>query len=155
MSQDIAVKIEHFFEQLAVTDKLDISVVRQDGIQLYSSHKDKLDATSIGALAGGVWQAAESLMALSGGSKLDEHRLSFDTSSSGVYILTLKAQREKLYLVGIYKDSLNPAILKQKLRVLHFRLEEYLNADIEEINNRNGFLFENITDEEMDNLFSF
>lgn len=144
---------ENDFHMLA--DKM--AIVRNDGIVLYSNAEDFEESSSIGALVGGLWQAAQSLNSIvSDESDILDFRLSFDTSNKGIYILPFNINKKDFYICGIYSDVNNPALLKRNLRNLKENLSNYLleycsqNEDI-----RQDFLFNNITDEEMDNLFSF
>ena len=82
-------------------------------------------------------------------------RFSFDTSSSGIYILPLDINSKKYYLGAIFYNQINPAILKNELKKLLFSFQsEILNFDEEEVKNQ-SFLFGNITDKEMNDIFTF
>jgi hypothetical protein len=138
------------------------ALVRPDGIVVFASLDIKKEAASIGALVGGVWQAAEALnMQLSPDKDIKEYRFSFDQSDSGLYILPVVVNRKMYYMSTLYKDTFNPALLKRNFRVLKEELEIYLKANFkqsqreEKIVSRDKFLFQSITDEEMDNLFAF
>ena len=108
-----------------------------------------------------MWQAAQSLSSLL--KKEDnfyEFRLGFDTTETGLYILPFKLKGNDYYISAIYNDVDNPARLKRNLRLLKENLEIYLtsveSADSnDEAKVSNEYLFDNITDDEMDNLFSF
>jgi hypothetical protein len=133
------------------------AVVRNDGIVLFSNSDNFNESSSIGALVSGLWQAAQSLNSIvSDRSEILEFRLSFDTSDQGIYILPFNINKKEFYICAIYNDVNNPALLKRHLRNLKANLSNYLleyvsqNEDIKQ-----DFLFNNITDEEMDNLFSF
>ena len=71
-------------------------------------------------------------------------------------ILPFNINKKEFYICAIYNDVNNPALIKRHLRNLKDNLSDYLleyvsqNEDIKQ-----DFLFNNITDEEMDNLFSF
>jgi hypothetical protein len=148
-------KIEKFFSVCEFKDTLTISFVRDDGIVLFSNFPNELDGRSIGALVGGVWQAAKSLASFASDQESLDFRFSYDTSSDGITILPLKYGSHHFFLCGIYKEEMNPAVLKQKLRVLQGKLERFILEQSEQNqDNRSGYLFDYITDEEMDNLFS-
>ena len=145
--------IENDFHKLANKT----AVVRNDGIVLYSNSDNFSESSSIGALVGGLWQAAQSLSSIvSDKSDVLDFRLSFDTSNQGIYILPFNINKKDFYICAIYDDVNNPALLKRHLRNLKDNLSDYLleccsqNDDIKQ-----DFLFDNITDEEMNNLFSF
>lgn len=155
--------IEQFFVSLEIDQRLNrfsFFLIRQDGVVLYQNRKDhKLNAHSIGALLGGVWQASSALTEFIPGKKRElEFRLSFDTSSEGIYIVPVDTEVDKLYLGLIYYNEVNPGLLKSKMREIGISLSQYLSMEkvnkkkvtkIEETN-----LFENITDAEIDRMFS-
>lgn len=142
-----------------------LTLVRDDGIVIYTNNDDDFLSSSIGALSSGLWQAATSLIDYVNASGDEEFRLTFDTSSSGIYILPLKLNNSRCYLVSVYQGALNPAKLKQQLKNLVFLLEMYIrdetysvskksNSDKETLT-REGYLFQDISDEEIDKLFGF
>ena len=154
--------VSHFFEEVSRRDSDRTTLVRNDGIVVYASLDIKKEAASIGALVGGVWQAAEALNSQVGSSTdLQDYRFSFDKSDSGIYILPINVGSKMYYLSTLYKDTFNPALLKRNFRVLKEELEAYLDEHfvetkkVKNTKNKNDFLFNNITDEEMDNLFAF
>ena len=131
-------------------------VIRQDGISIYSNIENELEAASVGALIGGVWQAAQALSELTKkGLDHTHYRLGFDTSSDGLYILPLTIMNDTYYLGGIYTDTNNPAKLKQNMKLLKNNLELFLSEFSIKEEKKSGFLFQDISDDEMDNLFSF
>lgn len=164
--------VKKFFEENKYDKLADkILLVRQDGINIYSNIQNSLEATSMGALVGGVWQAAQALSELSGTRhELLEYRLGYDTSADGLYIVPLKISGKIYYLASMYLNQSNPGKLKKDLRYLKDDLENHLcelmSKDLyatNEINSNeivgekqsSGFLFDDISDDEMDNLFSF
>jgi hypothetical protein len=137
-------------------------LVRADGIVVYSSKDIIQEAASIGALVGGVWQAAEALnKQISPEKDIKEYRFSFDQSDSGLYIVPVALDERVYYMSTLYRETFNPALLKRNFRVLKNELEKYLKDNFnqsqteESIVSRDKFLFRNITDEEIDNLFAF
>lgn len=149
--------IKHFFVEndfQRIADKM--AVVRPDGIVLYSNSNGFEESSSIGALVGGLWQAAHALNSIvSKQSDIMEFRLSFDTSNEGIYILPLTINNKEFYICAIYSEVNNPALLKRNLRNLKEILSRYLLEYAEHsTHSTEEFLFTNITDEEMDNLFS-
>lgn len=139
-------------------DRFSVFVCRQDGVVLYKKDGIGLSVShsSVGALLGGVWQAASTLASFLPESKKREiFRLSFDTSSTGVYILPFQMKSNDYYLGLLYNDELNPGFIKNRLRDLMMRLEEYLAEFAEEARKEeNELLFENITDDEIEAIFS-
>lgn len=136
-----------------------VFMFRYDGIPIYSS-SSTLDLDSIGALLAGAWQASFCLSDFFGERiESDEYfRFNFDTSSSGVYALPLELNTNKYYLGIIFKNEDNPALVKARLRnLLALLKKELVGTDVEKPQkyNREEYLFRNITDEEIDRLFSF
>ena len=155
MKKTIASQVKNFFE-IDTNFDIDIAFVRNDGIILYSNVKDQKRSGAVGALVGGVWQASRSLANFVSDQDFFNFRLSFDTSSDGVLILPIKISNKEYLLFGMYKNVYNPAVIRQKLKVLRMRLEEFIvdEPDEDSVSKQSEYLFSNITDEEMDNLFN-
>jgi hypothetical protein len=161
-------KINRFVAQKAsdiLNDNCKVFLCRSDGVLIYQNHfeDDNLDKDSIGVLMGGVWQAAKALVDFipeedSSLKQGDFFRLSFDTSSRGVYILPFSIHKSEYYIGVIYFDEVNPAPIKAGMRKMLHQLEDYLeesppNTRQDDNNSKN--LFKDISDKEMDNIFSF
>ena len=129
-------------------------VLRHDGQILYR-YPNLQEDMSVGALVGGAWQAAMSLsLSMDKHIKEERFRFSFDTSNTGIYVLPVGIQEEHLYMGLLYKMDDNPAELKNKLRILRNHLKSYLGElTIPSQSFDKKQLFDNITDEEMDQLF--
>lgn len=156
--------VQHYFTNFAEVSFPKTTLVRPDGIVVYAAEDAKNEAASIGALVGGVWQAATALGSQQNNKdSFFDYRFSFDKSDSGIYILLLVLKNQEYYLCTIYDNTFNPALLKRNFRVLKEELNKYINENIDndvtvnkiEEENRADYLFKNITDEEMDNLFAF
>lgn len=138
-------------------DRFSVFVCRQDGVILYKRDGIGLSVShaSVGALLGGVWQAASTLASfLPENEKKEIFRLSFDTSSTGVYILPFQMKKDDYYLGLLYNDEMNPGFIKNRLRDLMMRLEEHLSEISEETKDPKDLLFENITDDEIEAMFA-
>jgi len=149
--------------QITVLKNSSLFLVRQDGVMVYHLNGlgDKIDSSSIGALLGGVWQAAEALSNFIPRKEPGEgFKLSFDTSSQGLYIQPISILGEPYYLGLLYAEELNPAMIKSKLRLLAMNYMKAIDQELdvfsedEKIEDKD-YLFKNITDEEMDRLFRF
>lgn len=138
-----------------------VALVRNDGTVLFANSMNSMESANIGALASGIWQAAQSLNSLVNKDVPEKHyRLAFDTSSEGIYLVPTQLNSVSCYLCCIFKDQINPAKLKQNMRNIAFLLETFIRDESVSTNfpsqaARTGFLFENITDKEMDQLFGF
>ncbi len=129
-------------------------VSRADGIAVYDSVQDKT-TSSVSALVSGVWQASEALMGLvSKTEDIFEYRLGFDTSSQGIYLFAFQIEGKDYCCGAIYKDCVNPGLLKRQVMMLRSELEEMKISEDETTAKRSEFLFKDITDEEMDGLFT-
>ena len=138
--------------------RISLFVLRKDGVVVHSiSDKTRGDISSIGALLGGVWQAAEALSNFIPNKSGDiEFRLGFDSTSDGVYILPIHIFDTVYYLGTIYHGAHNPGHLKSKIRSIGFKLELFLESNAEVKNEPSKqFLFDDISNDEMDRLFAF
>ncbi|MBT3585350.1 MAG: hypothetical protein HN509_10625 [Halobacteriovoraceae bacterium] len=160
-------ELENYLNELLCEDHLNtqpLFLCRADGVVLYKNKPfEKMQEHSVGALISGVWQAAKALIQyVPSGQQNEIFRLSFDTSSRGLYILPVQvpAFKEELYFGLIYGDELNPGFLKSKIREFLYKLREFCatglsNAAAPSRDIREEFLFKDISDDEMDKLFTF
>lgn len=138
--------------------KARLFVTREDGITIYDSVQNQT-TTSVAALVSGVWQASEALMGLvHPGQDVLEFRLGFDTSSQGLYLFPFTLGGKRYFLGSIYHDCVNPGQLKRQVALIKEEMErlfedEIIEAPIKKMNGRDGFLFQDISDEEIDRLF--
>ena len=134
---------------------------RNDGIPLLYINGANLaaDESSVGALVSGAWQASKALAAfIPKTSSTDDFRLGFDTSSSGIYVVPVQTQKMEYMLGIVYHDELNPALIKAKLRQLGSRFESLISqkfSGTQDGEKRIQYLFRDITDAEVEKLFSF
>ncbi len=150
----ISNKINNFFENKKFKFVSEIIILRTDGISLYSNFSNTEKETLAGALTCSLWQAAKALSEQVLVKKGD-YRLAFDTTTSGIYILPIKLANKEYYICTFWKDQKVPAQLKNEVRKIKDELESFLEGNnIVQEENREGFLFQNITDAEMDDLFS-
>ena len=138
--------------------RISIFILRKDGVIVHSiSDKAQGEISSIGALLGGVWQAAEALSDfIPNKSEGVEFRLGFDSTRDGVYLLPINVFDTVYYLGVIYHGAVNPGQLKSRVRSIAFKLEPFLEANADIKNKiKNQFLFDDISNDEMDQLFAF
>lgn len=171
LTQKIPQFVKNFFDSCEIDEKINrfsFFVIRQDGVVLYKNKTsaNKLDDTSIGALLSGVWQASRALAGYIPKNQNQEgFRLSFDTSSQGIYIVPVACESDELYMGVIYHEEVNPGFLKNKMRDLAMSFSNFLEGEFKNANvqkpvvkdntNKAEFLFSDISDDEMDQLFSF
>lgn len=138
-----------------------ISIIRYDGITIYSNVKNDFESASASALVSGLWQAAKSLNSMvQSQNEFIDFKLSFDSSENGLFILPFLLNKQEYYLCTIYKDVVNPGKLKRDMRLIKENLEVYLedfafNGAEQERAGKESFLFKDITDEEIDRLFDY
>lgn len=160
MSKNYTKQLSAFFSDIVLSDNNQIFLCRNDGVLLYQrgSISKNLDSHSVGALIGGVWQAAKALASfIPNESKRDGFRLSFDTSDKGVYILPFEMDGHEYYLGHIFYEEQNPAKIKSVIRKILNDLEKYLETDkpnTKQGDNNEQYLFKDISDQEMDDIFS-
>ncbi|WP_419173218.1 hypothetical protein [Halobacteriovorax sp.] len=152
--------IQEFFKEYSGLDSLvnsGLVVCRQDGIPLYSfkSTQTEFDSDTAGALIAGVWQASSVLSQFIPYETEDDFRFNYATSSKGIYITKLSGPFEDIYLSLIYFDVDNPAKLKSRVRLIETKLAEFIEAHLsDDLNPNDVFLFDDISDNEVDDLFS-
>jgi len=153
-------KIKQILESKKGGLKARLFATREDGITIYDSVQNQTTA-SVSALVSGVWQASEALMILAQPTDdVMEFRLAFDTSSQGMFLFPFTYQDKRYFLGAIYQDCLNPGQLKRQVALIkeeldRFFLEEPQTTKTKSISNeRQGFLFKDISDAEIDRLFS-
>jgi hypothetical protein len=133
-------------------------VTREDGITVYDSIQNQT-TTSVAALVSGVWQASEALMGLvRQDSNGMEFRLGFDTSSEGIYLFPFELEGKRYFLGAIYHDCVNPGQLKRKIAMIKEEMDTLFaqlptQKPTKTSIAREGYLFKEISDEEMDRLF--
>lgn len=156
--------VETFFQSCEIDEKLNryaFFLIRHDGVVLYHNNNlaNQSSKSSIGALLGGIWQAARALADFIPEEQRQEgYRLSFDTASKGVYIVPVEVENEELYLGLIYHQEINPGFIKNKIRELAVAFGEFLAIELKDNKKKEAksdFLFGEISDSEMDRLFSF
>lgn len=155
MSKYLSEHAKNFFEEKHKVD-IELALVRSDGIILYSNIQHKDRSSVVGALVSGVWQASRALANFVSNDDFFNFRLAFDTSSDGVIVLPININHKEYLLFGMYNNVFNPAVIKQKMKVIRMKLEGHF-IDHEPVKTPepkdSGYLFSNITDDEIDNLF--
>ncbi|HXH76653.1 MAG TPA: hypothetical protein VNJ08_16910 [Bacteriovoracaceae bacterium] len=152
-------RIKMVLEPKRSSIKARLFVTREDGITIYDSIQDNT-TTSVAALVSGLWQASEALMGLvHEGREVMEFRLGFDTSSQGIYLFPFSLTNKRYYLGAIYHDCVNPGQLKRQIAMIkeemdRLFLSEPAPAPLPPVRGRDGFLFQDISDAEIDRLFS-
>lgn len=155
--------IHNFFKEYAGLEGLKdaaIVIARRDGVPLYAykGFKSTWNESTASALISGMWQAAETLTQFIPTNENEDFRFSYETSTRGVFIVELKGNFDSLYLTYMYFNQDNPAKMKSRIRNLQNKLSLYIDENFEigvaKQTSNDVFLFSNISDAEMDNLFA-
>lgn len=112
------------------------------------------DTASLGALFVGILEASEAVKETVSGKNNEEMDLAYSSSETGFFILRPSPENPEVFWVFLYQKVLNPG----KTRLYAKRLRDHFdNIKIIEKNLKSSDknLFENITDKEVDDLFSF
>ena len=132
-----------------------VIILRSDGQILFHYPSVREEETSLGVLMSGAWQA---LMVLSGpiDTNMEEKsfRLSFDTSDTGIFMLPFQKQNNGLYMGVLYRKEVNSGKLKNSLRRLRDDLDTHLSSLTSLKKADKTVSFEDITDDEVDQMFS-
>lgn len=159
-NMSVTEKIKHVLEPKKASVAARLFVTREDGITVYDSVQNQT-TTSVAALVSGVWQASEALMKLvNTSSEVLDFRLGFDTSSEGIFLVPFNLTGKRYFLGAIYSDLINPGQLKRKVSQIKAEIEllyvseEKSAVKISKEAIREGFLFHDISDEEIDRLFA-
>ncbi len=148
--------IEDYFASIEFKlDNTSLVVSRTDGIPIFSINNisKNVDINTFSALSAASIQASEALMQMMPNDDKEAFRFSFDTSASGIYIMRVQNDIEPLIMSLFYYDQENPGKLKNKLRLIKSGLEEHIEINQEQMH-VTPFLFDDISDEEMDGLFN-
>lgn len=128
-----------------------LMIANQDGICLFSNQKDASN-TSMGALLGGVWQASKALLDVRKVEGSGELRLGFDDGSNGFCVVAIDLAGRPCYACLVFENEMAPGALRGQLRHWCDELASEL-ATWQAPASRAGYLFKDITDEEIDKLF--
>ncbi len=153
-------RVKLLLEPKRVSVDARLFVTRDDGITIYDSVQNQT-TTSVAALVSGVWQASEALMNLvNQNSDVLEFRLGFDTSSQGIFLVPLEISGKRYFLGAIYTGLTNPGQLKRRVAMMKdefdvvFAQSMPVKKPMMAFEAREGFLFKDISDEEIDRLFA-
>jgi len=115
-------------------------------------HYEKGAIQSFGALMTGLLQASASISDLMGKDNKEEVVLSYQTTSSGFFILPPNETNRRLFWAFMFDNEQNPGKIKLYAKKLRTHMNE---VSIIEEREDDEILFKDITDKELDDLFSF
>ena len=158
MSNNIETQIKKLFagyEQNSFFQDSSLIIITHEGQVIVQLGK-KLDPSEIhqaGALMAGAWQASTTINSDTTDSK--EQVLSLSNSNSGFFIMPFNGNHN-LSLGVLYRDFLNPGKLKMKAKLIRDFFSQNLSVKkAQDSASSDEYLFKDITDEELDELFSF
>ena len=132
--------------------------LRMDGVMLWNNFSEKKNIQELSALSAGLWQSACSLANYSENHSMNKV-LNFGTSSSGLLAQDIASGEKNYLLLMKYNNVLNPSKVKLRFRGLKQAIEDSLYLEGKKTPSSSSVNsvqpFKDITDEEMDNLFSF
>ena len=132
-------------------EEINLYIIRSDGSIVYAEGSSKKHQ-EIGALVCGAWQASSTLLEKE---ECKSFRFSFDTSSSGIYVLSLMLDKQIFYLASIFERETNPGRLKIKMKKIRDILNDKLDSYSPVGSSDDSLLFEDLSDDEVNNLFLF
>ncbi len=149
--------IAKFMSQHKVPAGLRLFVVRSDGLIVWDAKPD-FQTQALGALCSGVWDASKAMALTAGQKSVSGFRLVFDSTDHGVLIIPIEDIGQDIFLAAIYERCLNPALLKRQVHNLGLKLAAHVRSlprvsTSQKVTKREGYLFNEISDEEMDRLF--
>ncbi len=151
----------HFksFPHRELFQEVSILILTKDGQVLgqLGKVKEGAQAQSLGALMVGMWQASEAVAEMIKVKDNKDTGLNYQDSSSGFFLLQPTEKNPKIFWSFIFENQVNPGKIKNYARQLrtHFNELEILKETKSKATSKEEFLFENVTEEEVDNLFSF
>ncbi len=117
--------------------------------------RDSKELQSLGALLAGVWQASEALKDfMSEEDSREDLKLNFQNAHSGYLLLPPTQKNPRIVFAFVFEKQTNPGKIKHlagKIRD-HFDEIEIMNLDT---GKEEELLFKDITEDEVDKLFSF
>ncbi len=153
--------ISSFMARHRVPAGLRLVVLRADGLLIWDARKDE-QSQALAALASGVWEASKAMAQAARQLKTQDFRLVFDSTDRGVLIFPTEGG--DFHVAAIYEGCVNPALLKRQVQALVQKLSRHIAerprpvapvrpAPTPSTSKRDGFLFSDISDDEMDRLF--
>ncbi len=158
----IEARLEEHFEKFSgrnILAKATILALSHDG-RVYGQlgiKKSATDIQSLGALLVGMWQASEAVKGFMDTSQTDDLNMSFQSSHSGFFILRPGERNPNVFWGLLFENETNPGKIKLYFKKLrdHFEGVEILPAKNKDDEGDGSYLFKDITEDEVDKLFSF
>lgn len=145
--------ISHFLNEKEISDA-EVFLTDMDGYLLYTS-KDQVDKSLI-ALIAGVYQGSRKLFGIMANGQ-DIPSLSLGEGGDNLFVTQLNIKGRELLLSSVLKEIAYPARYKMYLKHLADTLVENYpeneTTQLPEKTEDGGFLFTDISDDEVDRLF--
>lgn len=152
---------DHFesFSGKEILEKTTVLALSRDG-RVYGQlgvKRSSQDIQSLGALLVGMWQASEAVKDFLNERQENDLNLSFQSSQSGFLILKPGLNNKEIFWGLLFEKEVNPGKVKLYFKKLrdHFDSIEVLPSKMSEDEKNGEYLFKDITEEEVDRLFSF
>lgn len=157
LANSLPQRLQEAFAHTPIPTGIRLFVVRRDGLMVWEKTRGP-QSQALAALCGGVWEAAFAMAQAAGTTtEAKGFRLVFDESSSGVLIFPLTMGGQLYYMGGVYSNCVNPGRLRRQVQLLAEAIEARIGnesaPEVSESPEREGFLFTDISDAEMDRLF--
>lgn len=156
---NITKRLQDGFARYGVPADIRLFIVRRDGLMVWE-HQTGPQSQALAALCSGVWEAAFAMAQAAGTTTRPQgFRLVFDDAAAGVLVFPMTVDNQLYYLGGVYHGCTNPGRLRRQVQMLKDNVEAALTstgavvAPSPVANDREGYLFKDITDAEMDRLF--
>tara|TARA_R110002049_G_scaffold260900_1_gene436978 strand:+ start:32 stop:523 length:492 start_codon:yes stop_codon:yes gene_type:complete len=130
-----------------------VLISNRDGVCLYSNNNRDIN-TNMSALLGGVWQASMALIDLNNFKTRNELKLGFDDGETGFCIVQITIATRPCYACLVFKNEIAPGALRSALRLWCDKIADAL-VEWKPAAHRSGYLFKDVTDDEIDRLFGF
>lgn len=151
----------HFesFSGKAVLSNSTVLALSRDG-RVYGQlgvQRSSKDIQSLGALLVGMWQASEAVKGFMNEERTKDLNLSFQSSESGFFILKPGNINKEIFWGLLFEKETNPGKIKLYFKKLRDHFENIEILPSRELGNEQDgdFLFKDVTEEEVDKLFSF
>jgi hypothetical protein len=149
--------ISQFMSQHRLPKGLRLFVVRGDGLLVWDGKPDN-QSQALAALCSGVWEASKAMAKAAGQDDVKDFRFVFDSTDHGVLIFPVDGDGQGFHLAAIYEGCVNPALLKRQVHGLGGKLAQHVRQLPKQTRvfnqpQREGYLFSDISDDEMNRLF--
>lgn len=156
MADNLQDAIANIVKSLTIPSRIEkhhVLISNRDGVCLFSNKSNELNI-SMSALLGGVWQASQALIELNKFKTHNEVKLGFDDGENGFCIVQIDIAKRPCYACIVFENEIAPGAIRTQLKLWCDKIADELSL-WQPPAHRNGYLFKDVTDEEIDRLFGF